>query len=103
MTSSRADAKALTTELSFCRGDGLFYKVTFRKRLVTMPRTVLLKMRRRTRGFAREERAPMEKALESSPFPPSSKTLQIMEFRYMKTFWIMMSMPGPFPFIKNSL
>ena len=28
MTSSKADAKALTTELSFCRGDGLLsYKV----------------------------------------------------------------------------
>ena len=28
ITSSRADANALTTELSFCRGDGLLYKVS---------------------------------------------------------------------------
>ena len=68
-----------------------------------MPRTALLKMRMRTRGFAREERAPMVKALESSPLAPRSKALQIMESRYMKTFWIMMSMSAPFPLIKNSL
>ena len=82
---------------------GLFCKVTCRKRLVMMPRTALLTMRSRTKGFAREERAPMVKALESSPFIPSSKALQMIESRYMKTFWIMMSMSAPFPLIKNSL
>ena len=68
-----------------------------------MPRTALLTMRRRTKGFAREERAPMVKELESSPLTPSSKTLQMIESRYMKTFWIMISMSAPFPLIKNSL
>ena len=68
-----------------------------------MPRTALLTMRRRTKGFVREERAPMVKALERSPFIPSSKALQMIESRYMKTFWIMMSMSAPFPLIKNSL
>ena len=68
-----------------------------------MPRRALLKMRTRTRGFAREERAPVVKALDSSPLLQRSNALQIMESRYMKTFWIMMSMLAPFPLIKNSL
>ena len=68
-----------------------------------MPRTALLNMRMRTRGFAREERAPMVNAFESSPLTLSSKTLQIMESRYKKIFWIMMLISAPFPLIKNSL
>ena len=76
---------------------------TCRKRLVTMPRMALLKMRTMTRGFAMEDKAELVKALERSPRAPRSKTLQTIESRYMNTFWIMMSMSAPFPLIKNSL
>ena len=78
-------------------------KGTCRKRLVTMPRMALLRMSTMTRGLAMEERAELVKALERSPLAPRSKTLHTMESRYMNTFWIMMSMSAPFPFIKNSL
>ena len=80
-----------------------FREETCRKRLVTMPRMALLMMRTTTRGLAMEERAELVKALERSPLAPRSKTLHTMESRYMNTFWIMMSMSAPFPFIKNSL
>ena len=76
---------------------------TCRKRLVTMPRMALLRMRTMTSGLAIEDRAELVNALERSPLTPRSRTLQTMESRYMNTFWIMMSMSAPFPLIKNSL
>ena len=76
---------------------------TCRKRLVTMPRMALLRMRTMTSGLAMEDSAELVKAPERSPRAPRSKTLQTMESRYMNTFWIMMSMFAPFPLIKNSL
>ena len=122
-TSSKAEAKAFSTEFSFCKAQhiisvnvGLGSRDTYcfsvisemtqetcRKRLVTMPRMALLRMRTMTRGLAMEDSAELVKALERSPFAPRSKTLQTMESRYMNTFWIMMSMSAPFPLIKNSL
>ena len=68
-----------------------------------MPRTALLMMSMMTRGFAIEEIALLVNALDKSPRAPSSSTLQAIESRYMKTFWIMMSMSAPFPLIRYSL
>ena len=68
-----------------------------------MPRTALLMMSMMTRGFAIEEIALLVNALDKSPRTPSSSTLQAIESRYMKTFWIMMSMSAPFPLIRYSL
>ena len=84
--------------------NNLFRKLTWRKRLVMMPRTALLMMSMRTRGLvAMEEIAVLVNALDKSPRSPSSSTLQAIESRYMKTFWIMMSMSAPFPLIRYSL
>ena len=77
--------------------------MTWRKRLVMMPRTALLMMSMMTRGLAIEEIALLVKALDKSPRTPSSSKLQAIESRYMKTFWIMMSMSAPFPLIRYSL
>ena len=77
--------------------------MTWRKRLVMMPRTALLMMSMMTRGLAIEEIAVLVNALDKSPRTPSSSTLQAIESRYMKTFWIMMSMSAPFPLIRYSL
>ena len=68
-----------------------------------MPRTALLMMSMMTMGLAIEEIAVLVKALDKSPRTPSSSTLQAIESRYMKTFWIMMSMSAPFPLIRYSL
>ena len=69
-----------------------------------MPRTALLMMSMVTTGLlAIEEIAVLVNALDKSPRSPSSSTLQAIESRYMKTFWIMMSMSAPFPLIKYSL
>ena len=68
-----------------------------------MPRTALLMMSMMTRGLAIEEIAMLVNALDKSPRTPSSSTLQAIESRYMKTFWIMMSMSAPFPLIRYSL
>ena len=68
-----------------------------------MPRTALLMMSMMTRGLAIEEIALLVKALDKSPRTPSSSKLQAIESRYMKTFWIMMSMSAPFPLIRYSL
>ena len=69
-----------------------------------MPRTALLMMSRMTRGLVTiEEIAVLVNAVDKSPRTPSSSTLQAIESRYMKTFWIMMSMSAPFPFIRYSL
>ena len=76
---------------------------TCRKRLVTMPRMALLRMRTMTRGLAMEDSVELVKVLERLPRAPRSKMLQSMESRYMNTFWIMMSMSAPFPLIRNSL
>ena len=77
--------------------------MTWRKRLVMMPRTALLMMSMMTRGLAIEEIAVLVNALDKSPRTPSSSTLQAIESRYMKTFWIMMSMSAPLPLIRYSL
>ena len=55
-TNSRADAKALRMELSFLR-----------KRLVTIPRTELFRIKRTTSGWLIEDRADEVKALVRSP------------------------------------
>ena len=69
-----------------------------------MPRTALLMMSMVTTGLlAIEEIAVLVNALDKSPRTPSSSKLQAIESRYMKTFWIMMSMSAPFPLIKYSL
>ena len=68
-----------------------------------MPRTALLMMSMMTRGLAIEEIAVLVNALDKSPRTPSSSTLQAIESRYMKTFWIMMSMSAPLPLIRYSL
>ena len=68
-----------------------------------MPRTALLMMSMMTMGLAIEEIAVLVNALDKSPRTPSSSTLQAIESRYMKTFWIMMSMSAPFPLIRYSL
>ena len=57
ITNSRAEAKAFSMELSFLRN-----------KLVTMPRTALLRININTRGLVSEERDEAENALIRSPW-----------------------------------
>ena len=57
ITNSRAEAKAFSMELSFLRN-----------KLVTIPRTALLRININTRGLVSEERDEAENALIRSPW-----------------------------------